>query len=88
MGTRKVRYLVVRDKAAPWSDSAPCFLFSSTGTKAELEAELRGKHPEHASFLLQDSDGDFLDWDAPVPLPASGTVCVKVAIDTFSAGNL
>lgn len=88
MDTRKVKCMMVRDRAAAWSDSAPNFLFSSTGTKAELKAELHRRHQGHVSFFLQDSDGDFAEWDEPIALPASGTVCVKVATDTFTAGNL
>lgn len=82
--------MVVEDSAAAWSDTAPYFLFSNTGTKGELKAALHAKlhHPGHASLFLQDSEGDFADWAEPIALPTSGTVCVKVATDTFSAGKM
>ena len=87
--SRKVKYMVVSDSAAAWSDTAPYFQFSTQGTKEELKAALLAKlscHQQDASLFLQDSDGDFADWDEPIALPTSGTVCVKVATGT-SAGN-
>lgn len=90
MVSRKVKYMVVRDSAAAWSETAPYFLFSATGTKEELKAALHGKldHRGDVSLFLRDNEGDFADWDEPIALPTSGTICVKVATDTLSAGNV
>lgn len=87
MVNRKVKYMVVKDSAAEWSGSAPCFLFS---TKRELKEALHARldHQGHASLFLQDSEGDFVDWDEPIALPTNGTICVKVATDTLPAGNM
>ena len=76
--------MVVRDSAAAWSENAPCLLFSTTGTKQELKEKLHAKmgHQGHISLFLQDTEGDFVDWDMPIALPPSGTICVKVATDT------
>ena len=54
--------MVVKDSAAPWSDTALYVLVSTMGTK-ELKAALLAKscHQRHASLFLQDSDGCFTD---------------------------
>ena len=83
--------MVVSDcAAAAWSEDAPYFLFSAAGSKEELKAELQAKldHHGHVSLFLRDNEGDFADWDEPVALPTSGTVCVKVATDTCPTGIL
>ena len=87
MLSRKVKYLVVSNCATAWSDAAPYFLFSATGNKEELKAAVHAKVGTQglATLFLQDEEGDFADWDEPIPLLTSGTVCVKVAID--SAGK-
>lgn len=89
MISRNVKYMVVRDRLAAWSESATCFLFSTTGTKNELQEALHARldHQGHASLFLQDSEGDFMDWDEPIELPTSGTICVKMATGTLPAGN-
>ncbi|DBA84058.1 TPA: hypothetical protein ACH3X1_006539 [Trebouxia sp. C0004] len=88
MVNRKVKYMLVNDSAAAWCETAPYFLFSITGTKQELKEALYAKvvHQGHAALFLQDSEGDFADWDEPIALPTSGTVRVKVATDTHPAG--
>lgn len=90
MPSRKVKYMVVRDCTAAWSETATYFLFSATGSKEELKADLqaRNNHRGHVSLFLQDDEGDFADWDEPVALPTSGAICVKVATDTFPTGNM
>ena len=90
MPSRKVKYMVVRDCTAAWSETAIYFLFSATGSKEELKADLQAKfiHLGHVSLFLQDDEGDFADWDEPVALPTNGTICVKVPSDTFSIGNM
>lgn len=84
MDKRKVKYMVVNDGAAAWSESAPYFLFSPTGTKQELQEALLAKleHQGRAALFLQDSDGDFAYWDEPIALPTSGTARVKVVLST------
>lgn len=81
--------MVVNDSVAAWSDAAPYFPFSNSGTKQDLKAKVQAKlqFRDDAALFLRDIEGDFANWDEPVPLPASGTICVKVAIDTLSAGN-
>ena len=37
----------------------------------------------HVTLLLRDEDDDFAEWDEPVPLPTSGTICVKVAVRLY-----
>ena len=90
MVDRKVKYMVVKDSAAAWCETAPYFLFSITGTKQELKETLHAKlvHQGHAALFLQDSEGDFADWDEPIALPTSGTVRVKVATQSHPAGNM
>lgn len=90
MDTRKVKYMVVNDSAAEWSESAPYFLFSPTGTKQELQEALLAKleHQGRAALFLQDSDGDFADWDEPIALPTSGTARVKVVLSTGVLFNI
>ena len=86
MTERKVKFMVVQDSATAWSNHAPYFLFSATGSKEELKAAVHAEAgiQGHASLYLQDDDGDFAFWNEPVPLPASGTICVKVATDSAS----
>lgn len=87
---RKVKYMVVKDSAAAWCETAPYFLFSMAGTKEELKEEVHAKvvHQGHADLFLQDSEGDFAKWDEPIALPASGTIRVRVAIESHPAGNM
>lgn len=87
MAVRKVKYLEVTSKAAGWADNAPFFSFNDTWDKEALKAAVlaRKQCRGHATLLLGDQDGDFAEWNEPLPIPASGTICVKVAID--SAGG-
>ena len=80
---------MVTDSATAWSDIAPYFLFSTTGDKEQLTVAVHANADpqEHATLFLQDNEGDFAVWDAPVLLPISGTICVKVKVAKDSAGN-
>ena len=90
MATIKVKYMVVTSKTAAWSHEAPYFSFSATRTKEELKTELlaKAKCMGHGTLLLRDEDDDFAEWDEPVPLPTSGTICVKVAVDSTGSQGL
>ncbi len=59
-----------------------CFLFSPAGNKEELKKAVHAyADPQgHATLFLQDSGGDFVVWDAPIPLPTSGIIRVKVKV--------
>jgi len=89
MEFRKVMFLLVTDIATAWSDDAPGFLFSTTVDKEQLKlavhakADLQGQ----AILFLQDNEGDYKVWDAPTPLPTSGTIRVKVKVANDPAGN-
>ncbi len=89
MEFRKVKFLLVTDSATAWSDDAPFFPFSTAGDKEQLKAAVHANADpqEHATLFLQDNEGDFAVWDAPIPLPTSGTIRVKVKVAKDSAGN-
>ncbi len=89
MAMRKVKFMLVTDSATAWSDNAPYFLFSTTGNKEQLKAAVHANaDPQgYAMLFLQDNEGDFAVWDAPIPLPTSGTIRVKVKVAKDSAGN-